>query len=294
MTDVLQTIIDSTALGVLYALVAMGIGLVFGVMRLVNFAHGELITVGAYTLFLTGDLPAVGRVGVAVLAVVAVALVMELAYRPLRRATAATMLVATFAASFLIQNGLLLVFGPQGETIDFLPALNQAIDLGDLRIRWITLIAIVAGGAVLAAMAFLLSRTSIGLQMRAAATDFRTAQILGVRAGRVLRIAFVLGGLLAAVVTLVLAVQRPLVTPTYGFLVIVPALVGVVVGGLGRLVPATLGGFGIGFATVALGAVLPSGSRVFLNSFLFALVIVVLLARPDGLFVRGPVATERL
>jgi len=289
-----QTLIDSIALGVLYALVAMGIGLVFGVMRLVNFAHGELITFGAYTLFLTSGLPVALRVLAAVVVVVVLALAMELLYRPLRRATAARMLTATFAVSFLLQNGLLLVFGSQGETIGFLPTLNQAIDIAGLRVRWVTLLAISVGGVMLAAMAWLLGRTSIGLQMRAAAADFRTAQILGVPAQRVIRIAFVLGASLTAVVTLVLAVQRPLVTPDYGFLILVPALVGVVVGGLGRLVPATLGGFVIGFATVALGSVLPSGSRVFLNTLLFTIVIVVLLLRPDGLFAHRTRVVERV
>jgi branched-chain amino acid transport system permease protein len=115
-----------------------------------------------------------------------------------------------------------------------------------------------------------------------------------VRANRVIRIAFVLGGFLAAAVTLVLAVQRPLVTPTYGFMILIPALVGVVVGGLGRLVSATLGGFTIGFATVLLGDLLPSSSRVFLNTVLFALVITVLLARPDGLFTSKAGVAERV
>lgn len=289
-----QTLIDSIALGVLYALVAMGIGLVFGVMRLVNFAHGELITFGAYTLFLTQEFPVGIRIVAAVAVVVLTALAMEFVYRPLRSATAATMLTATFAVSFLLQNALLLIFGSQGETIGFLPVLNQAVDIAGLRVRWVTLLAIVVGGAMLAAMAWMLARTSIGLQMRAAAADFRTAQILGVHAQRVIRIAFVLGASLTAVVTLVLAVQRPLVTPNYGFLILVPALVGVVVGGLGRLVPATLGGFVIGFATVALGSVLPSGSRVFLNSLLFTIVIVVLLLRPDGLFAHRTRVVERV
>ena len=98
----IQTLIDSIALGVLYALVAMGIGLVFGVMRLVNFAHGELITFGAYTLFLTRQAPVAVRVLAAIAVVVVLALVMEFVYRPLRRATAAAMLTATFAASFLL------------------------------------------------------------------------------------------------------------------------------------------------------------------------------------------------
>jgi len=290
----LQTLIDSVALGALYALVAMGIGLVFGVMRLVNFAYGELITAGAYALALTNGQPIIARALVAFAVVIALSLAMEFVFRPLRQVTPATMLVATFAVSFLLQNLALLIFGAQGENIDFLTPLNRAVEIGDLRIRWITIISIVVGGLLLALMAWLLGRTNIGLQMRAAAADFRTARILGVRANRVIRIAFVLGGVLAAAVTLVLAVQRPLVTPTYGFMILVPALVGVVVGGLGRLLSATLGGFTIGFATVLLGDLLPSGGRVFLNSVLFALVITVLLLRPDGLFTRKAGVAERV
>ncbi len=292
--DLLQTLIDGIALGVLYALVAMGIGLVFGVMRLVNFAHGELLTVGAYTLFLTKGLPVVVRAVIALGAVLGLALVMEFVYRPLRQVAAGTMLVATFAVSFLLQNGFLLVFGSQGEAMEFLPQLNRALEIGDLRIRWITLIAIGLGAGMLAFMGWLFSRTTIGLQMRAAAADFRTAQVLGVRAGRVAMLSFVLAGLLAGVVTLVLAVQRPLATPDFGFFILVPALVGVVVGGLGRVVPATAGGFVIGLATVALGDFLPSGGRVFLNSFLFMAVITVLLIKPDGMFTRSSAVSERV
>lgn len=289
-----QLLIDATALGALLALVAMGIALVFGVMRLVNFAYGELITVGAYTLVLTKGWPIVLRVLAVFVVVIASSLLMEVIFRPLRRATAATMLVATFALSFLLQNMFLLIFGPQGETIEFLAPLNRAIEIGDLRIRWITIIAIALGAVLLGFMSWLLGKTSVGLQMRAAAADFTTARILGVRAGRVIMLAFVLSGFLAAAVTLVLAVQRPLATPNYGFVVLVPALVGVVVGGLGKLLPATLGGFAIGFATVVLGDLLPSGSRVFLNSVLFAIVIIVLLVRPDGLFTRRTGVAERV
>lgn len=292
--DFIQTLIDSAALGAMFALVAMGIGLVFGVIRLVNFAHGELITVGGYTIFLTNGAPIVIRILTAVAAVIVLALIIELVVRPLRRVAAATMLVATFAISFLLQNLFLFVFGSQGEATDFLPQLRGAFNVGDIRIRWITLIAIGVGAVILVFMAWLLGKTTIGLQMRAAAADFRTAQILGVRAGRVITIAFVLGGFLAAIVSLVLAVQRPLVTPSYGFLVLVPALVGVVVGGLGRLVPATLGGFVIGFSTVLLRDLLPSELRVFLNTFLFAIVITVLLFRPDGLFTRRTGVAERV
>ena len=289
-----QTLIDSIALGSLYALVAMGIGLVFGVMRLVNFAYGELITAGAFALALTNEQPLAARIAIVFVIVIAMSVGMEFIFRPLRQVTPATMLMATFALSFLLQNLFLVIFGSQGKRIEFLTPLRQAIEIGDLRIRWVTIVAIVIGVLLLAAMGWLLGRTSIGLQMRAAAADFRTARILGVRANRVIVIAFVLAGFLAAAVTLVLSIQRPLATPTFGFFVLVPALVGVVFGGMGRLVSATLGGFLVGVATVLLGDLLPSSQRVFLNTVLFAIVITVLLVRPDGLFTRKARVAERV
>ena len=294
MTALLQSIIDGVALGVLYALVAMGIGLVFGVMRLINFAYGELITTGAYALLLTKDLAIGLRIVVCIVVVIAMALLMELVFRPLRAATPSTMLVATFAVSFTLQNVAVLTFGTRGEAMRFWASLNKAISIGELNIRWVTIVSIVLGSALLVGVKLLLDRTDIGLQMRAAAIDFQTARLLGVRATRVIVIAFALSGFLASVVALMLAVQRPLATPTFGFLVLIPALVGVVVGGLDRLVSATVGGFAIGFLTVLLSELLPSESRVFLNSALFALVITILLVKPSGVFVRGQVAVERL
>jgi len=294
VTTLFQSIADGVALGSLYALAALGIGLVFGVMRLINFAYGELITASAYVLLLTKELHVGVRIALALAVAVVLSLMMEFVFRPLRRATPATMLVATFAISFLLQNVATLRFGTRGEAMNFLPALNRAFAIGGVRVRWITVVSIAVGAILLAATALFLDRTNIGLQMRAAASDFRTARLLGVNAKRVIIFAFALGGLLAAVVATMLAVQRPLATPTFGFMVVIPALVGVVVGGLDRLMPATLGGFVIGFATVILSDLLPSEGRVFLNSALFGLVIVVLLVKPNGLFIRGSTSVERL
>lgn len=294
MTTILQVVVDALALGALFAVVALGITLLFGVMRMVNFAYGELITAAAYALVLTKALSVPLRVGTAIAVALVMAVLMDLALRPFRSSSPTTSLIATFALSFLLQNVAVLGFGTQGTAMDFLPALNQAIALGDLRIRWITVVSLVAGAAILSAVALLLKRTDIGLQMRAAAADFTTARILGVRANRVITFAFLLTGLLAGLVTLVLGVQRPLVTPSFGFNFLVPALVGVVVGGMDRLVAGTLGGFFVGFATVILGQVLPAGTRVFLNSALFALVIIVLLVRPKGLFVSEQREYERV
>ena len=292
--SVLQTLIDAIALGMVYALVAMGIGLVFGVMRLVNFAHGELITAGAYALLLTNDLPLAVGLAACFGAVIALALAMEVAYRPLRTTTPTTMLVTTFAVSFLLQAVALLAFGARGQNVGVLSELNRAVSIGDLRIRWVTLVSIAVGAVLLGATALILARTDIGLQMRAASMDARTAQLLGVRASTVIRFAFLLAAVVAASATVLLTVQRPLVTPSYGFQLVIPALVGVVVGGMDRLVSATLGGFAIGFAAAVLGDVLPADGRVFLDSALFLLVILVLLVRPGGLFGRTRAAWERV
>ena len=291
---VLQTLVDAIALGLVYALVAMGIGLVFGVMRLVNFAHGELITAGAYALMLTNDLPLAVGLAACFGAVIALALAMEVAYRPLRTTTPTTMLATTFAVSFLLQAVALLAFGARGQNVGVLSELNRAVSIGDLRVRWVTLVSIAVGAVLLGATALILARTDVGLQMRAAAMDARTAQLLGVRATTVIRFAFLLAAVMAAAATVLLTVQRPLVTPSYGFQLVIPALVGVVVGGMDRLVSATLGGFAIGFAAAVLGDILPADGRVFLDSALFLLVILVLLVRPGGLFGRSRAAWERV
>jgi branched-chain amino acid transport system permease protein len=284
----LQYIVDGIALGSVYALVAVGLALVFGVMRLVNFAHGELITAAAYTLYLTASWPKVFSLAISLLVAVGLALLMELTvFRRLRYATPATALIATFAVAFALEAVWLIAFGPQGKSADVLSSLNTTATHGSLHIRWVTITMVAVGAGLLAGTGLLLNRTRIGLEMRAAAADFRAARLLGVRANRVIGMAFVLGGLFAGVVALLLTASQPLVTPTFGLQVTILALVGVVVGGIDRLVPATLGGFFIGFADSLLGDVLPSSQGVFLTSFLYLLVIIVLVARPGGLFAPG-------
>ena len=290
-----QYLIDAVALGAVYSVVALGIGLVFGVMRLVNLAYGELITAGAFTLgYLDNQSPVVAILG-CVGVVLAFSLVQELVFRPLRGSSPARMLVATFGVSYLLQNVYLLSFGSRGKSVSTLGGLNTAIDIGTLRIRWISIVALIAGGVLLGLTALLLNRTTVGIQIRAAAADFRTARILGVRANRVIALSFLVSGFLAAAVAVLLTVQSPLVTPDFGVQVTLFALVGVVVGGLDRLWTATLGGFGIGFATSLVGAELPSSSSVYLPSFIYGIVIVVLLLRPNGVFAGpGTSAAERV
>ena len=153
---------------------------------------------------------------------------------------------------------------------------------------------IVVAAVCLLLLQLLLERTSVGLHMRAASMDFRTARLLGVRANRVIGGAVLVSGVLAAVVAVMLTVQTPLVTPTFALSDTIIVLAGVVLGGLNRPVPATLGGFTIGFASGFLGGALPTGQSQYLPSFLFGAVILVLLIRPNGLFARGRGSMERV
>jgi len=283
--------------GGIYALMAVGIGLVFGVLRLVNFAYGQLIMAGGFALAFGAQwgLPNWVSILFCFGVVLALSLLMDrLVFRPLRTHSPAVMLVATFAVAFLLQNIALLAFGAYGKTAGALAYLNAPWDFGGVEIKKIAVIAIVTAAACLGALQLLLTRTSLGLHMRAASMDFRTAQLLGVRANRVIAGAVVVSALFAAIAAVMLSVAEFQVTSTFGLVDTIFVLAGVVLGGLNRPIPATLGGFSIGFATGVLGSTLPANQSQYLQSFLFAAVIVVLLVRPNGLFTRGAAAVERL
>jgi branched-chain amino acid transport system permease protein len=298
MTVDWQTIADAVGLGGIYALMAVGIGLVFGVLRLVNFAYGQLVMAGAFALAFAYERgwPVWAGILLCFGVVVALSVAMEwVVFRPLREQSPAVMLVATFAVSFLLQSIALLWFGPLGKIAASLASLNQPWTIGDVNIRKISVVTTAVAAVCLLLLVALLGRTKIGLQMRAAALDFRTARLLGVRANRVISSAVLLSGLLAATVAVMMTVQTPLVTPTFALRDTILVLAGVVLGGMNRLVSATLGGFAIGFASGFLGGALPTDQSQYLPSFLFAAVIVVLLIRPGGLFTRtGGQAVERV
>ena len=291
-----QSLADATALGAIYALMAVGIGLVFGVLRLVNFAYGQLVMAGAFALALASQWgwPVWAGIVLCFAAVLVLSALMDrLVFRPLRGHSPAVMLVATFAVAFLLQSIALLWFGALGKIATSLATLNRPVAVGGVEIRKITIVAIVVGALCLVALTLLLERTTIGLHMRASSLDFQTARMLGVRANRVIGVAVLLSGALAAVVAVMLTVQNPLVTPDFALRDTIIVLAGVVLGGMNRLIPATLGGFSIGFATGLLGGALPTNQSQYIPSFVFGAVILVLLVRPGGLFTRGQ-AVERV
>jgi branched-chain amino acid transport system permease protein len=282
-----QTIADGVALGAIYALMAVGIGLVFGVLRLVNFAYGQLIMAGAFALALAAQWgwPVWAGIVLCFAVVLVLSAAMDrLVFRPLRGHSPAVMLVATFAVAFLLQNIALLWFGSLGKIASSLAYLNQPVNVFGVEIRKITIVAVVVVAICLLLLYLLLERTTIGLHMRAASMDFQTSRLLGVRANRVIAVAVLIAGALAAVVAVMLTVQNPVVTPDFALSDTIVVLAGVVLGGLNRPIPATLGGFTIGFASGFLGGALPTNQSQYLPTFLFVAVILVLLARPQGLF----------
>ncbi|MFC3230703.1 branched-chain amino acid ABC transporter permease [Marinibaculum pumilum] len=284
MTILLQHVIDAVSVGGLFAMMALGIGLIFGIMRLINFAHGELVMIGGYAMWLVVAIPGPLVVLFSIAVVVALALGMErIAFRPLRQASPATLLISSFAVSYFLQNLVVMIIGSRPKPFTFAEGLTQNLQVGELRLPLLQLVTIALTIAVLAGITLFLKRTPMGVLMRAASQDFRMARLCGVRANMVIAAAFVMSALLAWAVSLVYAVQTGQLSPAMGLR---PALIGfvaTVIGGLGSLPGAAVGGFLVGVLTVLLQILLPPELRDFRDAFLFALVLVVLLFRPRGL-----------
>jgi branched-chain amino acid transport system permease protein len=285
MEGLVQTLADAVSVGGLYALTALGIGLIFGVMRLINFAHGALITAAGYALFASYGLPIAVMFMAAFSAAVVLALLTErVAFRPLRNADPATLLVSSFALSFFLEKTLILFVGSRPKGIDFLPGLGRQIEVFGIRLQGLQIVSIVVTAVLLGGLTWFLKATRFGLQMRAAAEDFRMARVLGVRANRVLAMAFALSGVLAAAVSCLVVAQTGIVQPRMGLQLVIIAFVGTVIGGLGNLAGAAIGGFLVGVVTILLQALLPPDLRVFREAFVYIAVTLVLLFRPQGLF----------
>lgn len=283
----LQNLIDAVSLGAVYALAALGIGLIFSVMRLINFAHGELIMAGGFTLYALGNQPLLIMVFAALIATTVLALGMEhVVFRPLRDANPATLLISSFAVSYLVQHIVLMTFGSRAMGVAFLSELGTSIDIGGLRVPQLQIMTILATICLMAGLVafFRLSRT--GLQMRAAADDFTMARLVGVKANRVIAFAFAISGILACMVSFYLVAQTGSVSYKMGISMVLIAFVSSVIGGMGSIAGAALGGFLVGVVSVSLQAYLPADLRPYRDAFVFLLFVLFLFWRPDGLLAR--------
>lgn len=288
MSQLLQSLVDALSAGATLGLAALAIGLVFGVIRLANFATGEIITAAAYTLIFTWQLGWYISIPFSIIVAVLLSLLMELAvFSRMRAATPATLLIASFGLSFLLQRVYELAFTNNVQTAPVGSELAQSISIGGVRIQMLSVATILLAAILLTGLQLFLTRTSLGLQLKAAAADFKTARLIGIPASRVIGLSFALSGILAAAVAFVTTVQTGAVGPTFGVPITILALVGAVIGGIDKISGALAGGFLVGFATSMLASWLPQDMSNFKDAYVFMLVIGVLLMRPQGLLIRG-------
>ena len=296
-TDVLRFLINALSLGSLYALMALGMVIVYGILKLVNFAYGELIMVGGYALFLlsTGTpLPWVVVATLSVLAaVVASYLTERVAFRPVREKQLTAMLITSFAVSTLLQNAALLIISPRPKAVPPPAIFELSLTLGELVIPVRNVLAIVVSLLLLSSLSLLLKRTVLGIALRAAADNFTMTRMLGVPANLVISAAFAISGLLAGVVSIFWIGRIASVTPTIGVSPLIIAFIATVIGGMQSLEGAVLAGYLLGLLTTVINLMLPQDLLEFREAFTFALVIVILLFRPEGL-IRGTSLAERV
>ncbi len=295
MDNLIQYLISSLSLGGLYALMTLGLVVVYGILRLINFAYGELVMVAGYGLLLFGNttMPWALVAILSILAAVVAAVLMErIAFRPVRFGTASTMLITSFAVSTVLQNASLLAISPRPQAVRLPSFFVESITVGDLRLRVVDLASLTVSIVALVVLSILMRRTIIGIALRAAADDFTMTRLLGVRANLLIAVAFAISGLLAGIVAIFWVGRSSLVEPAIGLQPVLIAFIASVVGGMENLKGAVLGGYLLGFLTVGLQTWLPQDMLDYRNAVLFGIVIVILLVRPEGL-IRPVYSRER-
>jgi branched-chain amino acid transport system permease protein len=285
-----QTGIDATALGAQYALYALGIAVIFGIMNLINFAQGEYIMAAQYGIYVLAGLSIGLPLPVVIIGSVFVAIGLALltervAFRPIREASPATLLITSFAVSYFLQNVAILIFSALPQTFNIAPGLNSTVKFHGVQIVKLDFVAIGLVAVLVAGLTSFLRWTRLGTEMRAAAEDFEMARILAVRANRVIAVAFGISGVLAAAAAFLLAVQTGYVSPTTGVTPVLYAFIATILGGVGSLIGPVLAGFFLGSLTVILQVTLPQNLLPYRDALVFAGVFCVLIIRPQGLVV---------
>ena len=293
--EAIQQIINALSLGSTYALLALGLAMVFSILGLVNFAHGELVTIGAYTMYFEHQkgLPFAIQAPSAIAAAGIAAVLMErLAFRPLRGASFLTLLFSSFAVSVIIQNLLLALVSPRQKGVPLPNLFNEAIHFGAVySVGWLQVITTITCLAALGILTLFLRRSTQGLGMLAASQDFQVTRLMGIPANRVIATAFAISGMLAGVAAIFILARRGTVEPTMGFVPVLKAFIASVIGGLGSLTGAALGGFVLAGIEVGLDATLPTKALPFRDAFALLIVVVILYFKPEGLL--GRVAEEK-
>ena len=289
MTELVQQIINALALGGIYALLALGIAIVFNIMGVINFAHGELITLTGFALLFLQDagINFALAVPVAILFAALCALLMErIAFRPVRNAPQSTTLLTSFALAVIIQNALTIGVGARPKAVAFPDWMSSNLSVGAVDIQVLQVLTLAATAVALAALIVVLRRTSTGIALRAAAEDFQVTRLMGIRAHRVIAAAFAVSGTMAGIAGILWVARRGVVDPLMGLSPVLKAFIAAVLGGLGSLVGAVAGGFLLGGLEVAFQATLPESALPYTDALAFGAVVLILLIRPEGILTR--------
>jgi branched-chain amino acid transport system permease protein len=287
VTTFVQNFIDGLGNGSTYALLAIGVSLLFGVMHLVNFAHGELLTVSAYTIYFlrSKNVPWLIVVPAAIIASVALSMAVEAtAFRRVRGASAFTLLLTSFAIEILSHAVWRIGVSSKPRRYETPSIAFKSFRLGSFRFEVWDLISIGVAFAAFGLTALMLRKTLFGVSIRAASEDFDAARLMGVRANRVISGAFAYAGLLAGIAGSIYLLRRGQADPRMGAEPLLKAVVAAIIGGLGSLKGAVIGGLALGVAEVYFRSFLPSGLQGLTDGFVFLAIAVLFVLRPQGLF----------
>ncbi|EAI4414777.1 branched-chain amino acid ABC transporter permease [Campylobacter fetus] len=282
----LQQMVNGFSLGSMYALIAIGYTMVYGVLRLINFAHGDIMMVGAYAaLFSMTSLSL--PFGFALLFAITVAIILgvftdRVAYKPLRKAPRISLLITAIGISFLLENVFQVIFGGTPRSFPVPSYFEQLVTIGSVNLAMTAILVPIITLFLLSVVLFILYRTKYGMAIRALAFDISTVNLMGIDANMIISIVFALGSSLAAIGGVFWALNYPSIDPLMGVLIGLKAFAAAVLGGIGSVGGAVLGGFIIGFTEVVAVALFPDLAG-FKDAFAFIFLILVLLFKPTGI-----------
>ena len=294
MTAFLQNCLNGLSIGSIYALIAIGYTMVYGILRLINFAHGDVFMVaGLLGIYLSATFPLYVAMPLVVILTVVLGFCIErVAYKPLRSAPRMSVMISAIGVSYLLQNTATYVTGGQPMIYPSLPFLSDTITVAGTSIKWVVLLTPVLVVALVILLTLLINRTKVGMAMRAVAKDFETSQLMGIKINSVISITFIIGSALAAIGSMLYFTTYSSVVPTVGSMPGLRAFVAAVFGGIGSIPGAVIGAFLIGICENFVKILPFEGATTFVDAFTFALLIVILVFKPTGLF--GEKATDKV
>ncbi|NMA62136.1 MAG: branched-chain amino acid ABC transporter permease [Firmicutes bacterium] len=290
-----QHLANGISLGSLYALIAIGYTMVYGILRLINFAHGDIFMLGVYITFygiLYTPIPwwLVFLIAPTITGFIGL-LLEKIAYKPLREAPRTTILISAIGASFFLQNLGIVIFGGRPRAFPVPRILNRVIKLGGVSINVVAFIIPTVTVLLLVGLNYFINKTKTGMAMRALAKDYETASLMGIDVNKIISITFFLGSFLAAVGGIMWGARYPQLMPLMGTMPGLKSFIAAVIGGIGNITGAVIGGFILGLGEIMLVALLPrlTGYR---DAFAFVLLIIILLVKPSGIM--GDKITEKV